>query len=249
MENVSSFKIASIGKVAENKLLSSKVISVVLIEKLNLINNELRSTPESIEATGEDHRGQAFGTNIAVDNVVEATWLPFGTNRKTAPDVRRGERVLVWSNGDADKYYWTTTGLDDDLRKLETVLWCFSANPSEAINGHDFDNCYFLEVSTHTKAVTFQTAIKNGEPFQYLFQFNTGEGNVVLQDDIGNMFELDSGEKRFSLHNAAHSKFDMKAGKISIEAPEELSITVGGTRMVFTPGATTLKTPIFAGNS
>lgn len=249
MSSASCFRIVSIGLVAENKGLNSKVISATPIESLNLSDGELRSKPVSMESKGVDQRGVNYGTNISVDNVVEATWLPFGSNRSTAPDVRRGMRVYLWASQDADKYYWTSAGLDDRLMKLETVVWAFSATIDEAVDSTSFGNCYFLEMSTHNKSVTFQTSTANNEPFAYTMQFNTAEGVVVLQDDVGNMFEMDSAEKRLSLHNASNSKIDVDKGKIKIVAPEEVSIEVGGTKMVWTPGGTTLKTPKFDGSS
>lgn len=249
MNNASCFKIVSIGTVAENKALSSKVISVSPIEQLTMFNGEVRSNPVALETTGLDRNGNNFATSVATDNVVQATWLPFGSNRKTAPDVRRGERVLIWATADADQYYWTVTGMDDRLRKLETVVWAFSANPAESSAGDEFDNCYYLEMSTHNKSITLQTTTLNGEPYAYTCQFNLAEGAFILQDDDGNLVEIDSKEKRISLNNSANSKVDLKAGKIAISAPEEVSITVGGTSMVFTPAMTTLKTPIFKGGS
>jgi len=249
----SCFKSVSLGIVAENKKMAdssgriNRVISVTPIEDFSMTNGEIRSNPEQLEASGTDASGKAFSSAVPVDQVVEATWVPFLSNRLTPPDVRRGERVQLWRSGDADKYYWSTMGLDDHLRKLETVIFAFSATTDEGQTELDLDNCYYFEVSTHNKTITLQTSASNGEPFRYTAQINAGEGAFLVEDDIGNSIEIDSGENRVCLENADASKVELKAGKIAIVANEEVSLTVGGTKQVWTPGKTTLKTPKFDG--
>lgn len=251
----SCFRIVSLGTVAENKVMKdasgkfNKVVKVTPIEDLSMLNGEIRSNPEELQASGEDTTGKAYTSSVVVDNVVEATWAPFLTNRVTAPDVRRGERVLLWRSGDADKYYWSTMGLDDNLRKLETVIFAFNASKDESQQELDLDNCYYFEVSSHNKSITLQTSSSNGEPFKYTAQFNLEEGAFLIEDDVGNSFELDSSENRLTLENADNSFVELKAGKIAINANEEVSLTVGGTKMSWTPGGTTLKTPKFQGGA
>lgn len=251
----SCFRSVAIGIVAENKKMAdasgkiNRVIKVTDIESMSMINGEIRSNPELVEASGTDASGKAFNSSVAVDQTVDATWVPFLSNRLTPPDVRRGERVQLWRSGDADKYYWSTMGLDDHLRKLETAIFAFSASPDESQTELDLDNCYYLEVSTHNKSITVQTSASNGEPFRYTAQINAAEGAFLIEDDIGNSIELDSAENRICLENADASKVEVKGGKIAIVANEEVSLTVGGTKQVWTPGSTTLKTPKFAGGS
>lgn len=238
----SCFKIVSMGIVAENKLLSSKKIMIVPIEDLNMVDGELRSNPELLETTSENRDGKVSNTSIAVDSAIEAIWLPFGSNRLTAPDVRRGERVFVWRSGDADQYYWTIAGLDDNLRKLETAIFAFSGTKDESETTLNLDNCYYFEVSTHNKSITLQTSATNGEPFRYTVQINAGEGAFLVEDDAGNSFELESAENRLTLENADNTFIDIKAGKIAINANEEVSLTVGGNKMVWQPASTVLNT-------
>lgn len=250
----SCFKSVSLGIVAENKKMAdaqgkiNRVISVTPIEDLSMTNGEIRSNPEQLEASGTDASGKAYNSAVVVDQVIEATWVPFLSNRLTPPDVRRGERVRLWRSGDADKYYWSTMGLDDHLRKLETVIFAFSATTDESQTELDLNNCYYFEVSTHNKSITVQTSASNGEPFRYTAQINAAEGAFLIEDDIGNSIELDSTENRICMENADASKVELKAGKIAIVANEEVSLTVGGTKQVWTPGLTSLKTPNFKGS-
>lgn len=249
------FKIVSLGIVAENKAMQNadgswcKEIHATPIESQNMLDGELKSAPTAIEATGVDGAGQSFSSKAIVDSTVVATWLPWGSNRITAPDMRRGERVYLWQAADDDKYYWTVAGLDGHLRKLETVIFAFSASKDEGSSGLDIDKCYFLEVSTHTKAITLQTSSANGEPFEYTFQFNTAEGAVTLADDVGNYFELDSQAHKLTLKNQDNSHVILDKTRINIKATDEIALDVGGTQVSLTPGETIWKTPKFSGSS
>lgn len=249
------FRIVSLGLVAENKVMQDAngkwcyEVDVTPLESMSMLDGEIKSNPTAVEVDGVDHSGQNFSTKATVDSTVTATWLPFGQNRITAPDVRRGVRVYLWQAADSDKYYWTNAGLDGHLFKLETVIFAFSATKNEGASGIDIDKCYFIEVSTHSKSITLQTSSDNGEPFEYTFNFNTAEGAVTLADDVGNFFQLDSQERKLILQNQDKSVVELNKTKIRIEAVDEASITVGGNKMVMVPGGTTWKSGFFKGST
>ena len=246
--DTSLFKVYSYGIVADNKALSSKLVNVTPIEITSMADGELSSNPTEMKSKGKDKDGQAYETSVITDNVIECTWLPFGSNRVTPPDVRRGEPVLIWNYGEADKYYWTSIGLRDDLRRLETVVYAFNANPGVESKDFDPEDHYFVEVSSHSKQITLRTSNKNGEPFKYAFQFNTKEGIVTLADDAKNFIELNSKETTMKLELNTGTKIHLDKMKILAEAIEELKVKVGGTEQVWKPAITTLKTPIFKGS-
>ena len=253
---MSQFRVVSMGLVAENKKLSSKDILVTPIEDLSFLDGEILSNPEDTEVSFVDANEKTFNDKIKTDNTLTATWLALcSTNRRTAPDVRRGERVLIWQAADSDKYYWTSCGQDDHLRKLETVIYTFSDTTDESKDSTALDCCYYLEVSTHNKQVTFHTASANGEPFEYTFQFNTAEGVVTLADDVGNFIEFDSAETKITAKNRMGTFFSLDKkniighaeDKILLDAPNMFRLTVGGSFLQMTPGETILKTPKFTG--
>jgi len=249
------FRIVSLGLVAENKVMQDAngkwcyEVDVTPLESMSMLDGEIKSNPTAVEVEGVDHAGQNFSSKATVDATVTATWLPFGQNRITAPDVRRGVRVYLWQAADSDKYYWTNAGLDGHLFKLETVIFAFSATKNESASGIDIDKCYFIEVSTHSKSITLQTSSDNGEPFEYTFNFNTAEGAVTLADDVGNYFELDSQEHKLTLKNQDNSHVILDKTKIDIKATDEVHIDVGATQVTMTPGGTIWKTPKFDGGS
>jgi hypothetical protein len=242
----SVFRPVYIGRVAENKVLGSKVILVTPVEAVPLLDGEVKSNVTKVEYKGVDAHDVEFTTNIDIDNAIEATWIPFETNRATAPDVRRGERVLVWQSGDADKYYWTVTGLDDDLRRLETVVLTFNANPKEDNSANALENCYTFEVSTHSGQITLRTTTLNGEYTTYVVQLNTKEGAFSLLDGRGNFAHLDSADLLWHLALMTGTFFKLDHNDVLVNAPDKFqldaknSATINTKTMVVNSDTTTI---------
>jgi predicted small secreted protein len=253
---ISMFKPYSLGVVAENKDLKGKSLKVSPVETLPFMDGEVSSTPTPAQYKGVDEAGQVYQGKTITDNVLVATWLPDGSNRTTAPNMRRGERVMLYQIDGVDKYYWKELGLDDHLRKLETVIYAFSGNPNEGSDELNPETCYFLEISTHMKKVTFQTSKANGEPFSYKFEFDTATGNVELDDDIGNKIHLDSTNHYLEFKNVEGSWIELDKNDIRITAPKKIHVKAGSeilfecgaTTLSLKPGGTTLKTPKFDGS-
>lgn len=223
--DISKFKLVSWGRVAENKEMSTDIVEVYLLESTSFLEGEVKSNPTVTETKGTHSSGQAYESSVTSDNTIPARWLPWGTNRKSAPDVRRGERVLIFQYEDTDQYWWITTGLDDNLRKKETVIYTWSAHEDESDTLITTDNSYSFEVSAHSKHLTLTTTNKLGEPFRYVFQINTGDGVVTLTDDAGNYFELDSSATKITLENKDGTIFTLDKEKIIGICRDSMSFT------------------------
>lgn len=229
----------SLGIASENKVLSAPTLKVSPIESLPTLNGELKANPKD-------------------DASLECTWIPFGSNRVTPPDIRRGERVMVYRVADTDQYYWTEMGLDDNLRRLETVIYAFNANPKLGDGPLEVANCYYFEVSTHKGLVTFQTSKLNGEQVKYTIQLNPKDGKLAIVDDRKNSFLWDSVNKNMKLQNEQGSflqlldkDFNMKiVGNANIDIGQALALktgkdakaTIGATLDVTSKGNMNFKT-------
>jgi phage baseplate assembly protein gpV len=214
----------SMGVVAENKALDAKDIEVTPIEELTMLDGELTSKVTDYSASAKDALGQAYTSTVKTNVSIKATWLPFGSaNRVTAPDVRRGEVVMIFQFGDAPKYHWVTLMQDMDLRKLETAVWAFSATRNEA-DKTDADHAYYLEVSTHKKLVHFHTSKADGEPYAYDIQINAKDGSVVITDDAGNYIALDSANRRLEMKNVDGTHLDIDKKRMIITAVDDVEI-------------------------
>ncbi len=223
--DISKFVLRSIGIAAENKKIDSMTLEVFPVEILPFTDGEITSFLDSHSHTGVDGSGKPYSSHIQTANSIKAYWLPLGSNRTTPPDIRRAERVLIYQYADDDKYYWKETGLDDNLRRLETVVYAFSATKDETIRSLTPDNSYMVVVSTHQQQITLTTSKANGEPFAYTFQFDTKNGNVLLQDDIGNFFQLTSKSNNLTMKNANGSLLSVSGNDIFGQCAENFNVT------------------------
>ena len=230
----------SIGIVAANKPLTSMEIEVTPREDLTMANGEVTDNLSTANSKGKDADGASFETTTRSSTTLSARWLPLGSNRKTAPDVRRGEKVMIWKFADADKYYWSSLEYNAKLRKLETVIFAISNTQDEDADA-DGDNTYFFEFSTHNKRVHLHTSVSDGEPFGYDFMFDTKNGSVTLKDTIDNLIHLDSAAKRIVLKNATGSYMDLFDKDLFINVVQHMVTKVGGDMTTIVTGKYSLK--------
>jgi hypothetical protein len=220
---MSKLQPVSIGIVAVNKPLETDLIEVTPIESMPMLDGELTDTQANYKAQGKDADDKAYETEIKATATVKAKWLKLGSmNRKTSPDVRRGERVYLYRFADSDEYWWMTLHDDLHLRKLETVIYAFSGTKVEGAEVNA-DNYYFMEISTHAKVVHFHTSKADGEPFVYDIQINTKDGIITITDDIGNTYFMNSKERQQKMVNPDGSFIEINKADITQECPGTLT--------------------------
>lgn len=221
----SQFRFMSMAVVAEHKPDGSPICQFMPYELFPLYDGELKSEVKPIIHKGVDKMGRSYQIGIKFDNCLKAEWLNFGgTHRATAPDLRRGERVMLMQFADEDKYWWVTLGKDDGYRRLETILWLFSDTIKKPTKKLTKLNSYWVEMSTKNKLITLKTVKENGEPYEYTFEFNTASGQVTLMDDIGTKITLVSGKDQIRMENKTGSFIDLKGGELSINATKSIDI-------------------------
>lgn len=221
---VSKLRFYSLGIVAENKLPSSKEVEITPIEDMPMLDGELAAVATDYNAKAKDALGSNYEDTVELTTTVKAKWFGMGAgNRITAPDVRRGEKVVLYKFGDTDKYFWMTQNEDLKLRKLETVIYAFSGTTNESAE-MNADTFYFIEISTHKKLITLHTSKDNGEPYGYDIQLDTGNGKLVVTDDVGNYVLLDSSQTQIVLRNVDETTFDMKGPNLDITVPQTYTV-------------------------
>lgn len=253
-KQVSLLQQFSLGVAAENKSQNTRQLRVVPIESLPMLDGELGTNTKAVGYKGVAADQSNYEGTINTGNHIVAEWLPRGSNRLTPPDIRRGERVMIWRYDTTDKYYWEYLGLDDAKRRLETITFGINADPDVESDGPDYvlkpENCYFIEMSTHTGQVTFQTSMLNGEAAQYKTRFDTKNGTFTLVDDKDNKIFIDSTRSYLSIQNEQGCVLEMDQQAIRLTAPQtidvkaeaRITLTVGGTSIELTPGALSLIT-------
>jgi hypothetical protein len=214
----------SVAYVAANKPLNSTFIEAVAVEEMPIQSGEIGDNETEYNTTGVDDEGKTYQSTSKMKQSVKAEWLPVGSsNRMTAPDVRRGEFVMLYKFADADKYYWNTLKNDLSYRKLETVVFAFSGTQDENAKP-DGTNSYTFEVSTHKGFVAMRTSKANGEPFAYDLVLNTKEGRFSLTDDVGNVIGLHSTDTRIIARNIDDTLVDLNKQAITMYAPESIDL-------------------------
>lgn len=220
----SQLKFFSTGFVAQNKALKSNDVEVFPSEAAPMTDGQVTGNADTFKTTGQDQTGAAFNVTMKATSTLNCTWLPLGSsNRKTSPDVRRGEEVMIMQFADADKYYWVTMKDGSALRKLETVVYAFSGTQDESA-GSDADTCYYFEVSTHKKLIHLHTSQANGEQWGFDIQINTDGGFIQFQDTVGNTFTLDASENQLTMQNANGSIVDVNKTNITISCSDTMTL-------------------------
>jgi hypothetical protein len=218
----SAFRPVAVGLVATNKKRGTPNIRVTPIEIFSDLNSDIKDQSEEVESSGLGADNKPFKIKISRGIAIDAEWLG-ETNRVLSPDVRRNEQVMLYQSGDSNKYYWTSMGRDDNLRRLETLVWAYNGDPSNEDADPSRDNSYVQEISTHDGHITLTTSDKNGEKAKYLFQFNTKDGRVTLEDNLGNFIFLDSVERDIHLQNGDTSFFRMLKEDIFIQSNKSIN--------------------------
>ena len=223
---VSKFRFYSYGVVAADKELNSRDIEVNPREQFSLMDGAVTDNVQPLQGTGTMENGQSYDKSVDTTSTIKASWLPFtDTNRRTPPDVRIGEGVMIYQVADEPTFFWTTLKDDFHLRRLETVMYAIQANPNGFTD--DYTDCYVLTMSSHTKQITLHTTKKNGEPFEYTVQLDTNYGRFVITDDQNNYFVLDSKERRIELRNADGASLMLDKEDLKIVIPQNADIQIG----------------------
>jgi hypothetical protein len=231
-EGLSKLHFYSTGIVAKNKDLESDLIEVTAIEDNSYLDGELTDQIEKVEGEGTDKDGKTFNTTVETTNTIKAKWLSFtDTNRMTSPDVRRGEKVVIWRFGDTDQFWWCTEQQDRKLRRLETVIWGFS-NCSKENEESNHSNMYWVEISTHRKVIRFHTSKNDGEPFAWDIQLDTKKGVFSIDDNDGGYFFYDAKNRHFRFENKDKSYLEIDKKNATWSIPEKIKVLCKDFEMV-----------------
>lgn len=231
----SELKIYSLGQAAENLTIRERkdpafgTLEVTPVEALNFLDGEIKSNPTQDKVSGVDATGAAVQTTVMADNSLTATWLPLEGHQHTPPDIRRGERVIIWRFANLPTFYWTELGLDRKYRKLETTVYSWNANPNESDDSQTAENHYWIEVSTHKGTITLQTSKANKEKIVHTLQLNPMEGKFTFMDDLGQAIYIDSIAHLIHLINADKSEVTLDKQVITVKCDDALNLTAAKT--------------------
>lgn len=227
----SAFVLWGIGHVAANKPLNTWVIEVTDTERMLMMDGEVTDDVRDLEVKGTRVDGSAYASKAQVGGSLQATWLPFSDpNRITAPDVRRGMRVLLYKFGNGEQLFWATAQDNNNLFRLETVTHVYSGSKTEASDPSK-ENCYIQEFSTHKGHYFVYTSEKNGEKTSWMFHLDGKNGQAYLTDNQNNQLLIDTEQRIVELRNADHSVLQLNGRDIYVKCEGNLIEEIGGDRI------------------
>lgn len=244
--NSSKLFMRSVGRAAMNIDGTNRELEVIPLEEIGYVDGEINTEQETIAVGGVDAEGNSFTSQINTSNTIIAEWFPMYTNRVNPPNIRRGERVLLWQYADSDKYYWTPTGFDEGYRRKESVVFRVSNSNDESDTTVSPDNSYWVEISTIDKHLTISTSKNDGEEFQYTMQIDTKNSRFTLCDDADNFIELLSPEKKITVCNADDTHVVLDKKTLTLKAPQSINIeapmvTIKAATTTISSGSTSIE--------
>lgn len=201
----------SLGIVAEDKIKDDWFIYVIPMEQVPTITGDIQ---EKIQVTGEnkDNSGNITSLQVEKKKWIKADWMPNGVfNRSSPPDVTKGMTVAIYNYAGTSDYYWTTLFFEADLLKQEKVTYFWSSKANIAKEGDDLlSKGYYLTVDTFEKYIRLHTSKSNEEAISYDLEIDTGNGVVTLQDDKGNLIQLESQDGNLNINLNKNMNIAMK---------------------------------------
>jgi len=210
LENIELSKLHpySLGVVIFDKELNNRFIKVYPIEKIPSEGIEVMEKDKEIVIV---NAGTKQKITLTKERVLTAEWLPFGNyNRLTAPDVRKGDYVLIHRFSNTDKFYWTSLYNDITLRKEERIVYAVSAKPNVDPN-EQLDNMYYLDINSKNKYIRIHTTDKYNEYCTYDLVMNLKEGYIELVDGKGNSIKLDSSIDKLNIYT--NTDYELTTGE------------------------------------
>lgn len=207
----------SYGIAVENKekgnILIVEPTAINVFQDGELYQNPTKEETPKLDSRARDADGVRYEDSTVKSKGFPAKWLPNSSNRRTPPDIRRNERIEILRVADSSEYYWRELGLDEHLRRQETVVWVFNNNPeTESEDTSDDKNCYYVEMSTHKGHLVIETNQSNEEPVGWSIELNTKEGVFTVQDTGENYIEYNAVEPsiRLQLNTGTFITLDKK---------------------------------------
>lgn len=250
MVNGELYERYSIGVLVENVVNGNPVVKVWPIERVPMIQPGEMETSyfdkiagASYQHKGVDASGKHYRNDISTDVAISAKYLSQSRNQVSIPLMRKNERVMIYRLKGSNEFYWQPLGTDNRLGERDHHVEMFAATKEGEQKGFEGspEQAYTKTMSPANGEVSIVTSKANGEPASYVVQINTKQGAVVVQDDLGNIIQISSVEKRITLRNGDDTFIDMNKENLSIQALGNCDIKIGGNLNVEVGGNETYK--------
>lgn len=226
VEGSSPMKSWGLATATENRIPSNgNKLLVTPIQQTPLMAGELSSQVTTSNATVLDSTGATVQTTLKSGSAVEAMWWPHDTRVMDAPMIRRGETVELYRYADSNKWYWREMGMDTGKRRGDRYRIGISANANNdrGANGTLDDN-YVLDINGPGGMVSLTTSESNGEAAGYALNVDTCNGRILLGDNIGNNFSLDTKNQILTVVNSAGTQMQINLRNMTLLGQETITV-------------------------
>ena len=221
---MTKIEVYCIGYSVKDKEPNSWELEIFPIEVLPNVEGEL-TEPDEISVQTKNADGDDVAVSIKRHKTIIAHWLPIGQpNRGTAPDVCRGETVMVVRYGTEDRFYWLPMFAEFDLRKKESVLYFFSNKNEPSADGELNKEGYYFLIDTRNKKIKLHTSNNDEEEVEYNITIDTKNGSIEILDSNENRVFLNSKDSELNVKILEKITEETKNKEVTIE--EELKETM-----------------------
>ena len=220
----STFRPFSKGIATENLQPGSRTLAITLAEMFPAQTGEVTSRYDTHQVTGQSADGASYAGSSTTSSSITAEWLPFGSNRISAPNIRRNEAVLVWATADHGEYRWTALGDHDDYRNTEVAIFGFRAAKDYSKTPSTSDSMYCIEINTERGLIAVSTTTDRGEYTRTALVWDTKEGTWTYEDGVENKITSEAKENRIVISNQQGSELGIHKGRAWMAAPDIVSI-------------------------
>lgn len=220
------------GVVVENAVYGKEsVILVAPIEMLPNMEGKLGINPGTYTARGEAN-GRSYASSVKTTSAVSAIYWNEDPNRATAPQVIKGERVILYRLRNDPAIYYKPLNKDTNKRVQETVTHTYAAKPKEDIlkpTPTTPDNAYSQTWDGVNGMVEFRTSKANGEKAAWKIQMNGKDGVLVVTDGEGKVIQIDAVRDVIDVHNRMNSHVQLDKEVINIKCHDTVNMTADKT--------------------
>lgn len=199
------------GKVIEHKRKGSKEIEVIPLDDQPFQEGESISDIFTLETQGKDASGKTYSAKVDTSKSIMATWLSTDANRMTAPDVRRGDIVELYTFYDTQQYYWKEAEDNGKRRRMEQVTHRYSATDDESVKELDDTNSIKVDLNGETGTYTITLPKIGKAKVSQTIQFDSQNGNIVIADSNNNFIQLEEqGKVSFANSKGSFIELDLE---------------------------------------
>ena len=217
--------------VAENMPFGSLEIKFTLTEHQPMNQGEKTERVDIQTYQGKEPSGKAYAGKAYTSEVMTARWLDFGSNRKSAPSMVRGETVLIWATADSNDYRWTPKD-NESLRNTEIAVYGFAATKDLNSSPDAKGSMYSIEINTERGFIVLHTTTARGEVTPITYYIDAMNGKFGMETGSGESIVADSREAMIKFTNRFGSEFGIHEDRAWVKAPKQVTIDSPVTNVI-----------------